>query len=480
MATLSRGRSDAYFKLTQTAWYLDPTLVTLPLQRAAIPCERQTMSAYETDSSHLTPPGPIAYLMPEFPGQTHVWFWREVSHMRDWGVDVRLFSTRPPDEQAAARHAFAEQAKRETIYLLPRPVTSVVAATVWGLRRPRQFARAAMVPFTLEGMSLRQRATTLPLLFAGCIFAREAVSQGIRHVHLHSAARSAVIALMARQLSGLPYSFTLHGNLDWWGGGMASKLENAEFAVAVAEWLRDDIRRTYPQLHPSAVVVASMGVDTRTWVPVQPSSGNLTFQLMTVGRLALGKGHDVTLRALAQLRESGRDVRLSIIGSGPDRAVLESLINELGLERSVDLLGTLSEGEVIETLGHADAFVLASRVEPRAVAYMEAMALGLPTVGTDVGGSAEIITNEHDGLLVPAEDEEGLAGAIARLMDDPGLRRHLGRNARRTAVERFDSRISAAPLYERLFGIPPPSASPTRARDDQGPAERGKDRAGLP
>ena len=418
------------------------------------------MSSDKTNCSNLTPPGPIAYLVPEFPGQTHVWFWREVSHMRDWGVDARLFSTRPPNEQTAAQHGFAQQAIEETTYLLPRPVTSILGAVAWGLRRPRHLARAASVPFTLDGMSLRERATTLSLLVGACIFAREAATQRIRHVHLHSAARSAVIALMARRLSGLRYSFTLHGNLDWWGGGMGSKLENAEFSIAVADWLRDDIRQNYPSLDPSTVVVASMGVDTQTWVPVEAGSRDSTFNLATVGRLALGKGHDVTLRALARLHEAGRDAHLSIIGSGPDRAVLESLVKELKLEDSVEFLGTLSEENVIESLRQADVFVLASRVEPRSVAYMEAMALGLPTIGTDVGGSAEIITSEQDGLLVASEDDEGLAAAIARLMDDPELRRRLSQNARRTAVERFDSRIGAATLYDRLFGTPPPLATP--------------------
>ncbi len=89
---------------------------------------------------------------------------------------------------------------------------------------------------------------------------------------------------------------------------------------------------------------------------------------------------------------------------------------------------------------------------------MEAMALGLPTVGTDAGGITEIITNGEDGLVVPTEDEERLAAAIAQLMDDSDLRRRLSRSGRRTIVDRFDSRIGAALFYERLFGIPPPRA----------------------
>jgi colanic acid/amylovoran biosynthesis glycosyltransferase len=88
---------------------------------------------------------------------------------------------------------------------------------------------------------------------------------------------------------------------------------------------------------------------------------------------------------------------------------------------------------------------------------MEAMALGMATIGTQVGGVSEVITHDHDGLLVPPEDDESLAEAIGRLIDDPELRQRLGKNARLTILERFDSRIGATKLYERLFGTSPRS-----------------------
>jgi glycosyltransferase involved in cell wall biosynthesis len=179
---------------------------------------------------------------------------------------------------------------------------------------------------------------------------------------------------------------------------------------------------------------------------------------VTVARLYRGKGHDTTIRAIARLRDSSRSVRLEIVGGGPELASLQSLVEQLQLEAEVEFSGSVSENEVMALLRAADAFVLASRFEPLGVAYMEAMALGLPTVGTDAGGVGEIITHNHDGLLVPPEDDERLAAAIARLMDDPGLRRRIGKNARQTIVDRFDSRIGAAVLYERLFGMTPPPA----------------------
>jgi glycosyltransferase involved in cell wall biosynthesis len=410
-------------------------------------------------SQDATPIGPIAYMVPEFPGQTHTWIWREIVHMREWGVDIRLFSTRPPEPQTAARHAFAAQAREETTYVWPRPLRSLLATVVWALKRPRRLLRAAAIVPRLDDMPLRERAATFPLIAAACIFGREARTQGIRHVHLHSAGRSAVIAMMARRLVDIPYSLTLNANIEGWGGGMEAKFGDAEFTVAITEWLRDQVRRDYPRLRPTQLLLGRIGVDTRRWVP-ERHAGDSTFRLVTVARLHPVKGHDVAMRAVGRLRSAGRDVRLSIIGGGPEQAALQELRGQLRLDESVEFTGSLSEDDIIAQLRSADAFVLASRSEPLGVAYMEAMALGLPTVGTDAGGVGEIITHDHDGLLVPPDDEEHLAAAVARLMDDPGLRERLGSNARRTIVERFDSRIGAATLYERLFGarpsLPPP------------------------
>lgn len=422
------------------------------------------MNTHEADSPEMTPAGPIAYLAPEFPGQTHIWIWREVVHMREWRVDIRLFSTRPPQNQTAARHAFAEPARAETTYLWPRPISSIVAAVAWAaFRQPRQLLRATAIVLTLDGLSLRARAETVPLIAAACVFAREAAAQGIRHVHLHSAGRSAVIAMMTRRLIGIPYSIALNSHLDWWGGGMASKLGHSEFTAVNAEWLLDQVRKDYPHLRPSQVFLARPGVDTRAWVPATKADHS-SFELVSVARVQHGKGHDITIRAVALLRNSGRNVRLRIVGGGPERTALQKLTEQLGIEGAVEFTGSVSENEVITFLRAADAFVLASHFEGLGVAYMEAMALGLPTIGADAGGVGEIITHERDGLLVPPEDDERVAAAVARLMDDPELRRRLGTNARRTIVERFDSRIGAARLYERLFGTPPPPALPRRSK----------------
>ena len=100
----------------------------------------------------------------------------------------------------------------------------------------------------------------------------------------------------------------------------------------------------------------------------------------------------------------------------------------------------------------AGGFVLASRAEPLGVAYMEAMACGLPTVGTAAGGVPELIDSGRDGLLVPPEDPEALAGAMISIMSDGELRSALSHHGRSRIVDHFGASRSADALAVALTG----------------------------
>lgn len=405
----------------------------------------------------LPPDAPIGYLIPEFPGQTHVWMWREISHMKEWGVDVRLFSTRPPPDRDSARHAWAAGARRETVYLWPRSLGGLAASVAWAvLTRPRAFAACAASAARLRTDRGPWWRSTLPLIPPACFLARDMVRTGVRHLHVHSCANSAVVAMLASRLVGVRYTLTLNANLEWWGGAIREKFANAAFVIAITEWLVAQAARDYPELPEGHVVLGRIGVDPRKWLPRarQPRSGG-PWRVVTVGRLHASKGHDVLIRAVDQLVRGGSDVMLRIIGAGPERQRLGELVARLGLGERVWFAGSLGEDEIVEELGAADVFALASHAEPLGVVYMEAMAMGLPTIGTSAGGVAEIITDGVDGLLIPPGDPAALAGAIGRLAQDPALCDQLGRAARETVERKLDSRLGAATLYELLFGRAP-------------------------
>ena len=145
--------------------------------------------------------------------------------------------------------------------------------------------------------------------------------------------------------------------------------------------------------------------------------------------------------------------KLRILGEGPAREMLEHEIERRGLGDRVTLLGAVAEEVVREELEQAHVFALGSHDEAIGVATMEGMAMGLPVVVTDVGGVSELVDDGVSGLLVPRLDPEAQANAIERLIGDPGLCREMAARGRRVVEERFDSRIGARLLFERIFGV---------------------------
>ena len=399
----------------------------------------------------------IGYLIPEFPGQTHIWMWRELSHMREWGVPITIFSTRRPSPEVRARHAFAEAAESETVYLWPTSALRILSSFFWAIfLHPLGTLRAIECGLTLPVDKRPALKTVLPLVFPACLLAKQCSRIGITHLHSHTCSNSAVLGMMVKRILGIPFSMTLNANIEWWGGAMKEKFSDAEFTVAITQWLLDQMHRDFPMLRSDQSLLGRIGVDTRQWIPSGFSeSPDGTIRLITVGRLHPSKGHDILLRSVKMLVDRRKRVSLRLAGSGGEQSSLEQLAEELGISDNVKFLGSLSEERVVAELQSSDIFALASHAEPLGVVYMEAMALGIPTIGTRAGGVGEIITDGVDGVLVPPNDAEALAEAIESLMADPQRRMTIGRAGRETIASNFDSRIGAATLYKRLFGTSP-------------------------
>jgi glycosyltransferase involved in cell wall biosynthesis len=401
----------------------------------------------------------IGYLIPEFPGQTHIWMWREIVHLREWAVDVRIFSTRRPPQRDRARHAFAADAEAQTTYLWPPRTRRAIASILWALfTRPLRLFRCAKVAFSLP-VNDAPRWGMLPLVVPACILAREVKRNRVEHLHAHTAARGAILCVLVRVLTATPFSITLNANIEWWGGAMREKFEAADFTIAITQWLLDQMRREFPSLRPEQALLGRIGVDTRRWKPREATTtpNGAVPRILTLARLHRSKGHEVLIRAVAKLQDQGVNVSLRLAGDGPERESLEKLVAELKLSKGVSFAGSISEEQAQKEMNEADVFVLASHAEPLGVAYMEAMAAGVPTIGTNAGGVPEIIADGTDGLLVPPKDPAALSSAIRRLIDDEALRRRLASAGRRKIEQQFDSRLGAAVLYKRLTGKAPPT-----------------------
>jgi glycosyltransferase involved in cell wall biosynthesis len=387
----------------------------------------------------------VAYLIPEFPGQTHIWMWRERTHLIESGLDVPLLSTRPPPERDRARHAFADQARAQTFYLWPMPIAELLIAAIDLVSR-RIFRLAAMLRLCDriardDGPPRRQTVRLIP---AAWRMARWIARERVEHVHVATPAGSLITALLARKLAPFTIDVVVNANFNWWGGALTTKFRGCDAVIVITDWMLRHVRETYPPDIVAKTALARIGVDTRSWTQRTPPPHSDTLRVATVGRLHRSKGHDDLIRAVALLTQRSRAVRLTIMGDGPERAELQSLAAQLGLAESVQFTGSLAEDRVRANLAGADVFVGASHAEPLGVVYMEAMALGVPTIGTDAGGVPEIIEHGVSGLLVPPKNPEAIADALERLAAEPGLAERLGAAGRARIVERFDSRIGAA------------------------------------
>lgn len=409
----------------------------------------------------------FAYLVPQFPGQTHMFFWRELRALEAQGMRPVLFSTTPP-AAALIAHGWSAAAMARTEYLATRNMRHL-AMILPRLPLARIMAQAKVETGDDRQTFLRDVLICAP---AARRLALSCRAQGITHVHVHSCGRAALIAALAHHAYGLDYSLTLHGSLCDYGVGQRFKWQGARFASTVTQRLRAQAAAMLGDAMPARVVVQSMGVETEVLcrdAPYVACTPGEALRLFSCARLNYLKGHEDSLAALRLMLDAGQPAHLTIAGEDDDgghgyRAQLESRIRALGLGDHVRLLGAIDADAVRGHLLSAHVFVLPSRHEAIGVAFMEAMSCGLPTVGCDVDGVPELITNGKDGILVPPQDAPALAAVLMRLAADPALCQSLGEAGRARVEHGFRAADGALMLIREIrvqgtYDQPPPATS---------------------
>ena len=396
----------------------------------------------------------IGYLIPEFPGQTHNFFWRERKALQELGIDTQLISTRRPPKGVVSA-SWARQAEAETSYLFPVSVTDLIRLlTTLLMAGPLAWYRCAIVIGTASGMSLGQKLRLAALIPFAAKLSMLARKQGWSHVHVHSCADAANIALFASKLSKCSYSLTLHGHLDGYGPNQAGKWSNSAFAILITNTLWKDVAYRLAGQLPVRLEIAPMGVDVEKFMRTsdyKPYFEGEELRIFSCGRLNRGKGYAFLIKAIAQLKQQGVMIKLAIAGEDEQggtgyRTELERQIADEDLDGVVTLLGAVPEEAVKAQLEQAHLFLLASLDEALGVVLMEAMAMGTPVIATRVGGVCELVEDGVDGILIPPGDSEAIAEAILALAGNHTLAIHYSSASRQKIVSSFNHRRSAEAL----------------------------------
>lgn len=388
----------------------------------------------------------LGYFVPEFPAQTHAFFWREARALEEDGVAVRFLSSRRPPESACP-HAFGAEARARTHYVFPPHFERALPLLI---QRPARTAAAAAYVARLSETAPSRRLRLAGLIPCAADLAQTLLREGIGHVHIHSCADAAHLGALARILGDVSYSLTLHGDLPVYGVDHAAKMRGAALVTAVTAPLTAQIREVAPEREAPVIW---MGVEMARFTPAlreRPSGAPL--HAVTIARLNYMKGHRFFLEAMARVATEGIDMRYSIAGDGPYRAQLEAEIAGFGLEDRVRLLGAIPQEQVLALLREADVMALTSvgQGEAAPVAVMEAMACGVPVICSRIGGTADMIEDGADGLLVEQGDVDGVAAALRALAREDGLRARLAHAARARAERDFDHRAKARALRRAI------------------------------
>lgn len=392
----------------------------------------------------------IGYFIPEFPGQTHIFFWREMAALESMGVEIDIVSTKRPPSKIMS-HTWALEAQQRTTYLFP-PGENLIAAFLEILRcGPKGWRRCLWAIFKARGVTLFERLHLFALAYIGAELSSLARSRGWQHLHVHSCADAANVAMFASLISKLPYSLTLHGPITDYGPNQEQKWGFAAFGIVITKKLYGELNKCIAGHLPQKVKIAPMGVDSSRFKrksAYSPWNRNDACRIFSCGRLDTCKGHEDLIVATYLLKKRGFNAYLEIAGEDEQggngyRKMLEKLIKRLSLKDCVHLLGAVSEDTVKESLEKARIFALASLHEPLGVAIMEAMAMELPVVVTGSGGVKELVDDNVDGILVQPENPEEMADAMTKVLQNKELALNLRKQSRKKILEKFHHRLSA-------------------------------------
>jgi glycosyltransferase involved in cell wall biosynthesis len=429
-------------------------------------------------------PPRLVVVVKGYPRISETFVAEELARLERRGVRLSIVSLRQPYD--ALRHPVHASIRAPVLYLPEYLVDAPGRVLAGALRAFRRNPRRYLVSFGhwLSDLVRDPTPSRIRRFGQAGVLAAE-LPPGARHLHAHFLHTPASVARYAALMTGLSYSLSGHAKDVWttpaWE--LREKLTGARFAVTCTRAGQAYLGRLGP---PGRVRLLYHGLDREFFAPprvIGSSRDGLDpadpVRLLSIGRFRPKKGFDVLLRAVTRLPGHWT---LSVVGYGPSEADLRALTASLGLLARVRFTGQLDHLAVRTLYRESDIFVLAPRVAPDGDrdglpnVLLEALSQGLPVVATRVAAVAELVDDGVHGVLVPPENPDALAVALATLARNPGARRRLGAAGICRVAEGWDVETSV----DRLLGLLAPVLGPATAQDLGAGGRDGHEPAGRP
>jgi glycosyltransferase involved in cell wall biosynthesis len=393
----------------------------------------------------------IAYVMSRFPKHTETFILYEMLAIEEQEVPIEVYPILKQRDAVVHPEALAFVKRAHYMPFISLPIISSNIAAI--RRNPRlyfgtllEILRGAFgnTGFLIGGISTFPKAVH---------FSRVMAEDQVTHVHAHFSNHPAVVALIVHRLTGIPFSFTAHGHdIHKDTTMLREKIATAAFAVTVSQYNKSLMAKECPPEDKSKIHVIHCGVDTRLFNVPMKSDWDGIINIICVASLLEVKGHTYLIQACRQLRDKGVKFTCHLVGEGEYHARIKKEIKQSELDEQIKLHGACTQSHVRELLMKSDVFVLPSihtrqgDREGIPVSLMEAMAVGLPVVASNISGIPELVANGLTGFLTPPGDVNALAKSIGVLIDNGSLRRKMGAAARDVILRDFNLESNASQL----------------------------------
>lgn len=328
---------------------------------------------------------------------------------------------------------------------------------------PRRFeklsGRAGMIDNVKEGFLVKIQVLTF--LFCNVFYSLRKL-KNMDIIHVHWPIPNGLGAVFLKKIYGIPYINTIHGE--------EVHLSRRYRMLFALRWLVNNSSKTITNstatrkfcieagLTGENIGVIPFGVDADFFRPLDVYKDETIFQILSVGYLIERKGFEYLIRAMPYVLEEHKHVRLKIVGSGPLESKLKELIYELDIGDEVEIVRNVSGEELLMLYNSADLFVLPSIVDSQGnteglgVVLLEAMACGIPVIGSDVGGIPDIVLDSETGLLVIEKDVDNIYQTLRSVIENENLCGQLSVNGLKMIKNKYTWEIIAE-KYLKLFDL---------------------------
>ncbi len=390
----------------------------------------------------------IAFIFSQFPCYDETFILREMNQLQAAGLAFDIYSLKSPKDKIVHDEAkeLADRAhylpffspgllKDDLFFLFHHPLRYLVTffgVLLRNLKSPNFFLKTCVLWYKAVG------------------FARLAREQGITHVHGQWATYPATVAFIISKLNNIPFSFTAHAHDIYLDTTMlAFKLRQAKFVTTCTVTNKTFLEDIAGHSFKNKIIANYHGVELERFAGekiIHP-----VFTILSIGTLVDRKGFEFVVQACDILKRRGLDFKCIIAGGGPEESKLKRLVSDLHLEDTIEMMGRVTQAQIISLYKKADIFALTVKTKKHfgiPNVFIEALAARVAPISTRLESIHELIQDGVTGFIVPDEDAQAAAGAIEKLYRDPALRLVMAENGYRVVKEKFDAAKNAQRLKE--------------------------------